>query len=96
MRLAGKVSLLPMSARQWQSVIMDFITQLPRTVGGFDTVMVVADQLSKEVHLVLIYTTVNAPTVAKHYVDAVCKHHGLQMKTCPTETQRSPACSGAR
>lgn len=69
LRPAGELSPLPIPARRWQSVSMDFITQLPRTERGFDAIMVVVDRLSKMVHLMPTYTTANAPTVAKLYID---------------------------
>jgi hypothetical protein len=47
----GLLQPLPVPSRKWQSIGMDFITQLPCTQNGHDSIMVVIDRLSKVTHL---------------------------------------------
>ena len=49
---AGLLQPLEIPEKRWQSVSMDFITDLPATSRGKDTILVVVDRLSKMVHLI--------------------------------------------
>ena len=64
-------------SRNWQHVGMDFITQLPKTKAGHDSVFVVVDKLSKYVRLVPTTTTITAPDAAKLFVDNVYRFFGM-------------------
>ncbi|GKC78406.1 putative reverse transcriptase domain-containing protein [Tanacetum coccineum] len=35
---------------KWEGIAMDFVTKLPRTSSGHDTIWVIVDQLTKSVH----------------------------------------------
>ena len=56
---------------------MDFITQLPKTKGGHDAVVVFVDCLTKMVHLAATTIEVSVEGVADLLVQHVVKHHGL-------------------
>src|SRR4051812_42484876 len=56
---------------------MDFITQLPRTKSGFNTIVVFVNTFSKMVHLVPSRTTTTAPDTAKIFFDHVFHLHSL-------------------
>jgi hypothetical protein len=49
---AGLLQPLPVPSRRWESISMDFITQLPRNLDGHDATWVVVDRLSKYAHFV--------------------------------------------
>ncbi len=55
---------------------MDFITDLPPS-HGFDTLLVVVDQLSKQAHFVPTIRSLDAPGLAQLYLSAIFKLHGL-------------------
>jgi hypothetical protein len=57
---AGKLQPMPVPEGKWESVGMDFITGLPCTKEGYDSIMVVIDRLSKMVHLIPTTTSVTA------------------------------------
>jgi hypothetical protein len=56
---------------------MDFITQLPPTASGHDTLLVFVDRLSKMTHLAATHGTDSAEDVARHFVQHVFRLHGL-------------------
>lgn len=58
---------------------MDFITDLPPTASGCDTVLVVVCRFSKMVHLALLKNDTTAPTVADAFFTQVVRLHGLPL-----------------
>jgi Reverse transcriptase (RNA-dependent DNA polymerase)/RNase H-like domain found in reverse transcriptase/Integrase zinc binding domain/Retroviral aspartyl protease/Chromo (CHRromatin Organisation MOdifier) domain len=78
LRPAGKLMPLPIPARRWTSVGMDFIMELPLTRRGYSAILVFVDRLTKMVHLAATHTDVSAVETAQLYVDNVVKHHGFQ------------------
>ena len=73
----GLLQPMPIPSGKWESVGMDFITGLPCSSTGHDSVLVVIDRLSKLVHLVPTTTTVTAAEVAKLFVQNVIRLHGV-------------------
>ena len=39
---------------KWEQITMDFITKLPKTTGGLDTIWVIVDRLTKSAHFLPI------------------------------------------
>lgn len=76
-RPIGLLHSLPVPTAKWQQVSMDFIVSLPPTKSGFDSVLVVTDRLTKMVQCIPTTTTINAPGVAKLFVQHVFMHYGL-------------------
>lgn len=74
---AGKLMPLPIPDNNWNTVTMDFITNLPVTTSGNDCVFVVVDKLSKMAHFVPCVTTISAVQVAKLFVTNVVRYHGV-------------------
>ena len=56
---------------------MDFITGLPESTLGNDTILTFVDRLTKQAHFVPTRSTVDAEGVADLYVENVMRHHGL-------------------
>jgi hypothetical protein len=42
---------------KWEEIGMDFITGLPRTLKGYDSIWVIMDRLTKVAHFILVKTT---------------------------------------
>ena len=61
---AGLLHQHEVAAQKWDQVSMDFITHLPRTPRGHDSIMVVVDTLSKLVHFVPCKMTDTAEDIA--------------------------------
>ncbi|GJP70927.1 hypothetical protein CLOP_g1820, partial [Closterium sp. NIES-67] len=51
-RPAGLLQPLEPLSRPWQQVTMDFVTGLPASSSGNDTILVVVDRLTKMAHFV--------------------------------------------
>ena len=73
----GLLQPLPIPLKNWESVSLDLITQLPKTAKGHDAVIVFVDRLSKMVHFAATYTDVTAEEVAWLFLEHVFKHHGM-------------------
>ncbi len=76
---AGLLQPLPIPARRWESISMDFITQLPRTLTGYDAIWVVVDRLSKYAHFVPTTTDISAEEPAQLFKDKIFYVHGMPL-----------------
>ena len=63
--------------RPWHTISLDFITHLPMTADGYDTIMVVVDLATKRGHFIATTSTVTSQGVAQLFFDTVWKAHGL-------------------
>jgi hypothetical protein len=73
----GLLMPLPIPDLPWDSVGMDLITDLPRSLRGHDTIMVFICRLSKMVHFAPCKKTLTSEEAARLYFDNVFKLHGL-------------------
>ncbi|CAI7731578.1 unnamed protein product [Closterium sp. NIES-54] len=75
--LAGLLQPLEIPTAPWTCVSLNFITDLPRTPTGFDSILVVIDKLSKMAHFIPTTGTVTAAETAKLFFTHVVRLHGL-------------------
>eukprot|EP00253_Pinus_taeda_P020845 PITA_20845 len=73
----GLLQPLPIPEWKWETISMDFITRLPRTKKGNDSIMVVVDKLSKEAHFIRVQSTYKAVQIAHLFMQNVFRLHGL-------------------
>ena len=76
-RPAGLLQPMPTPTSNWESISMDFITHLPATKDGKDTIVVFVDMLSKMAHFVAARSTDTAPEVARLLFENVFRLHRL-------------------
>ena len=76
-RTAGLLQPLSIPSLRWESVSMDFMTSLPTSARGNDSIMVVVDRLTKRAHFIPMKSTHTAAQVAQHFVKHVFKLHGV-------------------
>jgi hypothetical protein len=62
---------------QRDKIGMDFITGLPRTRSGYDSIWVVVDHLTKVAHFIPMKTTYTSAQLAKIYVNRIVCLHGV-------------------
>lgn len=73
----GMLQPLPIPARNWDSVSMDFITKLPKTLDDHDSILVVVDRLSKMAHFIPTTGGIDADEAATLFFTNVFRLHGL-------------------
>ena len=72
---AGKLLPLPMPQGPWQDITVDF-TEMPESLG-YNNILVVVDQFSKEAIFIPCTKEENALTTAELFRDHVWCQHGL-------------------
>jgi transposase InsO family protein len=68
---------LPIPARPWSSISMDFIVDLPPSPSGDNAILVTVDRFTKMAHFSATKTTADAADVARLFLRDVYRLHGL-------------------
>jgi hypothetical protein len=76
MKTAGPLQPLPVPSWKWDDISMHFITGLPRTSKGYDSIWVIVDRLIKSVHFLPVKVTYLASTYVELYIGHVLSLHG--------------------
>ena len=58
---------------------MDFVTGLPHSFRGFDSIWVIVDRRTKSAHFLLVKTTYSASRYAELYVDEIVRPYGISV-----------------
>nr|GEU64841.1 reverse transcriptase domain-containing protein [Tanacetum cinerariifolium] len=61
---------------KWDNITMDFITKLPKSSQGFDTIWVIVDRLTKSNHFLPIRENDPMDKLARLYLDRIVTRHG--------------------
>nr|AAM14693.1 Putative polyprotein [Oryza sativa Japonica Group]ABB46770.2 retrotransposon protein, putative, Ty3-gypsy subclass [Oryza sativa Japonica Group] len=77
---AGLLQPLKIPEWKWEEIGMDFITGLPRTSAGHDSIWVVVDRLTKVAHFIPVKTTYTGNKLAELYMARVVCLHGVPKK----------------
>ncbi|KAC9475837.1 hypothetical protein E3N88_45766 [Mikania micrantha] len=64
---------------KWEQIAMDFITKLPRTSSGYDSIWVIIDRLTKSAHFLPIRETYKMEKLARLYIDEIVVRHGVPL-----------------
>ncbi|GJV89517.1 putative reverse transcriptase domain-containing protein [Tanacetum coccineum] len=62
---------------KWDNITMDFVTKLPRTQRGNNTIWVIVDQLTKSAHFLHMKETDPMDKLARLYLKEVFTRHGI-------------------
>jgi hypothetical protein len=79
LRKAGFLQPLPILVWKWEDISMDFITKLPRTVKGYDSIWVIVDHLTRAAHFLLVDNRYIALQCAKLYFDRIVTLHRVPL-----------------
>ena len=77
LKSAGLLQSLPIPSWKWEEISMDFITGLPMTQQGHDSIWVIVDRLTKLAHFVPVNTTYLARKYVELYVFQIMRLHGI-------------------
>jgi hypothetical protein len=72
----GLLRPLPIPNRPWQSISLDFITDLPVS-NSFETILIVVDHFTKMTHFLLCTKDISSEGIADLLLREVFRHHGL-------------------
>ncbi|GJX32446.1 putative reverse transcriptase domain-containing protein [Tanacetum coccineum] len=62
---------------KWDNITIDFITKLPKTKSGHDTIWVVVDRLTKSAHFLAAREDYSMEKLARFYIDEIVAQHGV-------------------
>ncbi|GKC81600.1 putative reverse transcriptase domain-containing protein [Tanacetum coccineum] len=62
---------------KWDNITMDFITKLPKSSQGFDTIWVIVDRLIKSAHFLPIRENDPLDKLARLYLNKIVARHGI-------------------
>ncbi|GJY76051.1 putative reverse transcriptase domain-containing protein [Tanacetum coccineum] len=62
---------------KWEKITMDFITKLPKTTNGYDTIWVIVDCHTKSAHFLPMRETDPMEKLMKLYMKEVVTRHGV-------------------
>ncbi|GJS41091.1 putative reverse transcriptase domain-containing protein [Tanacetum coccineum] len=79
---SGLLVQLEIPRWKWGNITMDFITKLPRTSSGYDTIWVIVDRLTKSAHFLPIRENDPIERLTRLYMKEVVTRHGI-----PTDGQ---------
>ncbi|GJW80842.1 putative reverse transcriptase domain-containing protein [Tanacetum coccineum] len=64
---------------KWENITMDFVTKLPKTTSGQDTIWVIVDRLTKSAHFLPMKETDSMEKLTRQYLKEVVSRHGTQL-----------------
>ncbi|CAJ2628780.1 unnamed protein product [Trifolium pratense] len=76
---AGLLQPLEIPQWKWEQITMDFVSGLPRTKKGHDSIWVIVDRLTKSAHFIAVKTTFKAPKYAELFISKIVKLHGVPL-----------------
>ncbi|GKA55774.1 putative reverse transcriptase domain-containing protein, partial [Tanacetum coccineum] len=64
---------------KWENVTMNFVTKLPKTSTGQDTIWVIVDRLMKSAHFLPMKETGSMEKLKRQYLKEVVSRHGVSV-----------------
>nr|GEU42440.1 putative reverse transcriptase domain-containing protein [Tanacetum cinerariifolium] len=62
---------------KWEGIAIDFVTKLPRTSSGHDTIWVIVDRLTKFAHFLPMRKDYKMDRLARLYLNKIVARHGM-------------------
>nr|GFB40547.1 putative reverse transcriptase domain-containing protein [Tanacetum cinerariifolium] len=64
---------------KWDNIMMDFITKLPNSSQGFDTIWVIVDRLTKSAHFLPVRENGPLDKLARLYLNIIVARYGIHV-----------------
>ncbi|KAI3695283.1 hypothetical protein L1987_78278 [Smallanthus sonchifolius] len=75
----GNIQPLDIPEWKWEHITMGFITKLPRTAKGHDTIWIIVDHLTKSAHFLPIRETFLSERLAEVFINEIVARHGMPL-----------------
>ncbi|GJW64419.1 putative reverse transcriptase domain-containing protein [Tanacetum coccineum] len=62
---------------KWERITIDFVTKLPRTSSGYDTIWVIVDRLTKSAHFLPMHEDYKMDRLARLYLNEIVARHDV-------------------
>ncbi|GJX93866.1 putative reverse transcriptase domain-containing protein [Tanacetum coccineum] len=66
---------------KWEGIAMNFVTKLPRTGSGHDTIWVIVDRLTKSAHFLPMREDYKMERLARLYLNEIVARHGTDAQS---------------
>ncbi|XP_071933774.1 uncharacterized protein [Coffea arabica] len=76
---SGLLQPLEIPEWKWEHITMDFVTGLPRSQKGFDTIWVIVDRLTKSAHFLPVSMSFSLEKLVKLYTEEILRLHGISV-----------------
>ncbi|WVY99024.1 hypothetical protein V8G54_031175 [Vigna mungo] len=76
-RPGGMLQQLDIPQWKWDSISMDFVTHLPRSSRGHDSIWVIVDRLTKSAHFLSINQKMSMEKLTELYIREIVRLHGV-------------------
>ncbi|GJU93550.1 putative reverse transcriptase domain-containing protein [Tanacetum coccineum] len=76
-RLFGLLQQPEIPIWKWEGITMDFVTKLPRTSSGHDTIWVIVDRLTKSAYFLPMHEDYKMERLARLYLNEIVARHGV-------------------
>ncbi|GKC31059.1 putative reverse transcriptase domain-containing protein [Tanacetum coccineum] len=65
---------------KWDKITIDLVTKLPKSSGGYDTIWVIMDRLTKSAHFLPNHEDYKMEKLARIYINEIVARHGVPVK----------------
>ncbi|GJR07093.1 putative reverse transcriptase domain-containing protein [Tanacetum coccineum] len=74
---------------KWEGIAIDFVTKLPRTSSGHDTIWVIMDRMTKSAHFLRMREDYKMERLARLYLNEIVARHGVSIAIISDHDSRS-------
>ncbi len=76
-RPSEKLQQISIPEWKWEIITIDFVTGLPRTTRGYDSIWVILDHLTRSTHVLPMQTTYSIAQYTGLYFCEIVRLHGV-------------------
>ncbi|GKA23318.1 putative reverse transcriptase domain-containing protein [Tanacetum coccineum] len=73
---------------KWEGIAVDFVTKLPRTSSGHDTIWVIVDRLTKSAHFLPMREDYKMERLVRLYLNEIVARHGVPISIISDRNSR--------